>query len=254
MGGGLGEAGLSAQSDDREKGLQKTEEAKRLMRLANKAYFTILFKADTARFQYEGSELTFRCRWLINKFIINSQEEIWPCVLFFIWESFPFYSLHAHPPYLSPSVSVSLSFFLSHLLFPLSLSLSPSLSKPSYWIETDSPNCRWGQVSSVKSWSFQQQHSLQFTHRQAFRQHSKHMPLFRGNQDQQCSELHFSKAVVHLCQQNGENFLSTLPWRASRCFRWAKVHLHQRLLLTAAARIPWEGKPHLAPRSGVMGN
>lgn len=62
VGGGLGEAGLSAQSDDREKGLQKTEEAKRLMRLANKAYFTILFKADTARFQYEGSELTFRCR------------------------------------------------------------------------------------------------------------------------------------------------------------------------------------------------
>lgn len=63
VGGGLGEAGLTAQSDDREKGLQKTEqEAKRLMRLANKAYFTILFKADTAGFQYEGSELTFRCR------------------------------------------------------------------------------------------------------------------------------------------------------------------------------------------------
>lgn len=125
VGGGLGEAGLTAQSDDREKGLQKTEqEAKRLMRLANKAYFTILFKADTAGFQYEGSELTFRCRWFINKLIINSQEEIWPCVLFFVWESFPFCSLHP------PLTSLPLSLSLCPSFSPTSFSLFPSPSLP----------------------------------------------------------------------------------------------------------------------------
>lgn len=151
--------------------------------------------------------------------------------------------------HLSPSHSLCLSLSLS-----LHLSPPPSLSKPLYRIETYSHIYHWGQVSSVKSWSLQQ-HSLWFnTHHPAFRQHAKHMSLFRGNQEQKCSELHFSKPVAHSCQKNGEIFLSKLVWRASRCFHRAKVHLHQRPLVTAATRVPWESKPRLAPWHGVMDN
>lgn len=60
------------------------------------------------------------------------------------------------------------------------------------------------------------------TIRPAFRQRSKHMSLFRRNEEQKCLELYFSKPVVHSRQQNGENFLSMLQRRASRCFHWAK--------------------------------
>lgn len=81
------------------------------------------------------------------------------------------------------------------------------------------------------------------TYHRAFRHHAKHMSLFKGNQEQKCSELHFSKPAVHACQQNGDHFLSELPCRASRCLHRAKVHLHQRLLVTAAARTLCKRKP-----------
>lgn len=67
------------------------------------------------------------------------------------------------------------------------------------------PIYRWGQVSSVKSSSFQSQHSLYFnTHLWTFRQHTKHMSLFRGISSRRAPTCTFPNLVCSHANRMGK--------------------------------------------------